>query len=314
MVLNETATAADDLSEEDRIGRQSASAKARPKIGKPDFLGFGLGLRAQHYDDILDGDPAIDWFEVISENYMIPGGKPLRTLDRIRERFPIVMHGVSLSIASTAPPDYDYLKGLKRLAERVEPKWISDHLCWTGVHGKNLHDLLPIPYTQESLDHVASRVNLVQDYLGRALTLENVSTYVQFADSEMTEWEFIAELSRRTGCWLLFDVNNVYVSAFNHGYDPYVFLEGIPADRVVQFHMAGHSHMGTHIIDTHDQPVCDDVWDLYAAALRRFGPVSTIIERDDNIPPLAELLVEMEQTRTMAREILGEAAIPPRHQ
>ncbi|GEP00692.1 MNIO family bufferin maturase [Methylobacterium haplocladii] len=306
MMLNEWTTVVDGEARsvsEDRPGR-------RPAAKKPDFLGFGLGLRAQHYTDILDGDPPIDWFEVISENYMIPGGRPLQILDRIRARYPVVMHGVSLSIASTAPPDYDYLKELKALAQRVEPKWISDHLCWTGVHGKNLHDLLPIPYTQESLDHVASRVHLVQDYLCRALTLENVSTYVQFSNSEMTEWEFISELSRRTGCWLLFDVNNVYVSAFNHGYDPYTFLEGIPQDRVVQFHMAGHSHMGTHIIDTHDQPVCDDVWDLYRAALKRFGPVSTIIERDDNIPPLAELLVEMEQTRSAAREILGDAAIP----
>ena len=212
---------------------------------KPDFLGFGLGLRAEHYQDILEGDAAVDWFEIISENYMVPGGQPLRILDRIRARYPVVMHGVSLSIASTAPADLDYLRGLKTLAARVEPKWISDHLCWTGVHGKNLHDLLPIPYTQESLDHVCSRIHLVQEYLGRALTLENVSTYVQFAGCEMTEWEFLSELTKRTGCWLLFDVNNVYVSAFNHGYDPYTFLAGIPADRVVQFHMAGHSHMGT---------------------------------------------------------------------
>ncbi|GLS45817.1 DUF692 domain-containing protein [Methylobacterium brachythecii] len=305
MMLNDLTTVPDG---EARSVSEHQTQKA--PAAKPDFLGFGLGLRAQHYADILDGDPPIDWFEVISENYMIPGGRPLQILDRIRARYPVVMHGVSLSIASTAPPDYDYLKSLKALAQRVEPKWISDHLCWTGVHGKNLHDLLPIAYTRESLDHVASRVHLVQDYLGRALTLENVSTYVQFSNSEMTEWEFIAELSKRTGCWLLFDVNNVYVSAFNHGYDPYVFLAGIPQDRVVQFHMAGHSHMGTHIIDTHDQPVCDDVWDLYRAALKRFGPVSTIIERDDNIPPLAELLVEMEQTRAVAREILGNAAIP----
>ena len=221
------------------------------------FLGFGLGLRPQHYEAILSGSPAIDWFEVISENYMVPGGKPLRMLDRIREGYPVVMHGVSLSIASTAPPNFEYLQALRDLARRVEPKWISDHLCWTGVHGKNLHDLLPIPYTQEALDHVVGRVQLVQEYLGRALVLENVSTYVQFNNSEMTEWEFLAELSRRSGCWLLFDVNNVYVSAFNHGYDPRTFLEGIPADRVVQFHLAGHDQMGTHIIDTHDHPVCE---------------------------------------------------------
>ena len=272
--------------------------------GKPPFLGFGLGLRSQHYLEILDGDPPVDWFEVISENFMVPGGQPLRILNRIRERYPVVMHGVSMSIASTAPPDFGYLKKLKELAAWVEPKWISDHLCWTGVHGKNLHDLLPIPYTRESLDHVVARVQLVQDYLQRALVLENVSTYVQFAGSEMTEWEFLAELSRRSGCWLLFDVNNVYVSAFNHGYDPYTFLDGIPADRVVQFHMAGHSHMGTHIIDTHDHPVCEDVWTLYRAALKRFGAVSTIIERDDTIPPLAELIVEVERLRRVARDIV----------
>ena len=292
----------------DRLAANSASTAvtlrkpALAETDKPPFLGFGLGLRSQHYLEILDGNPPVDWFEVISENFMVPGGQPLRILNRIRERYPVVMHGVSMSIASTAPPDLGYLKKLKQLAAWVEPKWISDHLCWTGVHGKNLHDLLPIPYTRESLDHVVARVQLVQDYLQRPLVLENVSTYVQFAGSEMTEWEFLAELSRRSGCWLLFDVNNVYVSAFNHGYDPYTFLDGIPADRVVQFHMAGHSHMGTHIIDTHDHPVCEDVWMLYRAALKRFGAVSTIIERDDNIPPLAELIVEVERLRAVAQD------------
>jgi uncharacterized protein (UPF0276 family) len=277
---------------------------------KPPFLGFGLGLRAQHYDEILNGHPPIDWFEVISENYMLPGGQPLRVLDRIRERYPVVMHGVSLSIASTAPPNFEYLQGLRDLAKRVEPKWISDHLCWTGVHGKNLHDLLPIPYTNEALDHVVSRVQLVQDFLGRAIVLENVSTYLQFNNSEMTEWEFLSELSRRSGCWLLFDVNNVYVSAFNHGYDPHTFLQGVPADRVVQFHMAGHSHMDTHIIDTHDQPVCEEVWDLYVAALKRFGHVSTMIERDDNIPPLDELIAEVVRTREIAAQVLPPLVRP----
>ena len=294
----------------DRLAANSANTEAPLRellsadTGKPPFLGFGLGLRSQHYLEILDGNPPVDWFEVISENFMVPGGQPLRMLNRIRERYPVVMHGVSMSIASTAPPDFGYLKKLKQLAAWVEPKWISDHLCWTGVHGKNLHDLLPIPYTRESLDHVVARVQLVQDYLQRPLVLENVSTYVQFAGSEMTEWEFLAELSRRSGCWLLFDVNNVYVSAFNHGYDPYTFLDGIPTDRVVQFHMAGHSHMGTHIIDTHDHPVCEDVWTLYRAALKRFGAVSTIIERDDNIPPLAELIVEVERLRAVAQDIV----------
>ncbi len=282
-----------------------AAARAETSVpsAKPPFLGFGLGLRAQHYDEILSSNPPIDWFEVISENYMLPGGQPLRILDQIRARYPVVMHGVSLSIASTAPPNFEYLSQLRDLARRVEPQWISDHLCWTGVHGKNLHDLLPFPYTREALDHVVNRVQLVQEYLGRTIVLENVSTYVRFNNSEMTEWEFLSELSHRSGCWLLFDVNNVYVSAFNHGYDPRTFLEGIPADRVVQFHMAGHSHMGTHIIDTHDHPVCEDVWELYAAALKRFGRVSTIIERDDHIPPLDEILVEVERTREIANSI-----------
>lgn len=289
-----------------QAGAESTEAGDRSKAAKPPFLGFGLGLRTQHYDEILNGNPPIDWFEVLSENYMLPGGQPLRMLDRIRERYPVVMHGVSLSIASTAPPNFEYLTSLKELAKHVQPKWVSDHLCWTGVHGKNLHDLLPIPYTRESLDHVVNRVQLVQDFLGREIVLENVSTYVQFANCEMTEWEFLSELSRRSGCWLLFDVNNVYVSAFNHGYDPYAFLNGIPVDRVVQFHMAGHTHMETHLIDTHDHPVCDEVWDLYEAALRRFGAVSTMIERDDNIPPLNDLIVEVRKTREIAARILPQ--------
>ena len=273
---------------------------------KPAPLGFGLGLRPQHYRDILDGDPAIDWFEFISENYMIPGGQPLRMLDQIAERYPLVQHGVSLSIASTAPFDEDYLDGLVALAKRVKPKWISDHLCWTGVHGVNLHDLLPIPYTREALDHVVSRIAHVQERLGRPLCLENVSTYVSFNESEMTEWDFISEMSRRTGCWLLFDVNNVFVSAYNHGYDAKAFLDGIPADRVVQFHLAGHSDMGTYIIDTHDAPVRQEVWDLFATALKRFGPVSTMIERDDNIPPLAELVDELRHAREIAEATLRQ--------
>jgi uncharacterized protein (UPF0276 family) len=277
-------------------------------VEKPRYLGFGLGLRPQHYDDILNGDPAVDWFEVISENYMIPGGQPLRILDQIRERYPVVMHGVSLSIASTAPLDQDYLAQLKALAERVEPRWISDHLCWTGVHGVNLHDLLPVPYTQEALDHIVDRVGQVQELLGRRLTLENVSSYITYSESEMTEWEFVSEVARRADCWLLFDVNNVYVSAFNHGFSTDDFLHGVPRDRVVQFHVAGHSHEGDHIVDTHDHPVCDGVWDFYREALSLFGPVSTMIERDDNIPPLDEVVNELEIARTIAREVHEETA------
>jgi uncharacterized protein (UPF0276 family) len=279
-----------------------------PNNAKPPYLGFGLGLRAQHYSDILDGNPPIDWFEVISENYMVPGGQPLRMLDKIRARYPIVMHGVSLSIASTAPFEEDYLKGLKALADRTEPKFVSDHLCWTGVHGVNLHDLLPFPYTREALDHVVARVQHVQDYLKRPIALENVSTYVQFGHSEMQEWEFIAEMTKRTGCWLVFDVNNVYVSAFNHDYDADQFIAGIPADRVVQVHLAGHEHNMTHIIDTHDALVCDAVWDLYRKSLKRFGPVSTIIERDDDIPPLADMVSELGRARVIADEMFPQLA------
>lgn len=288
----------------------AAKSKVRPDhalsdTDKPRYLGFGLGLRAQHYADILAGNPKIDWFEVISENYMVPGGQPLRILDQIRARYPIVMHGVSLSIASTAPFDADYLGGLKALADRTEPVFVSDHLCWTGVHGVNLHDLLPFPYTREALDHVVSRIQYVQDFLKRPVALENVSTYVQFRNSEMPEWEFIAEMAKRTGCWLVFDVNNVYVSAFNHDYDPYEFIAGIPADRVVQFHLAGHEHNMTHIIDTHDALVCDEVWTLYKAALNHFGRVSTIIERDDDIPPLPAMLEELGKARVLADEVFS---------
>lgn len=273
------------------------------KTTRPPFIGFGLGLRSEHYSEILDGDPPIDWFEVVSENFMVPGGRPLQILDQIKERYPVVMHGVSLSIASTQPLDMEYLDKLKRLARHVQPKWVSDHLCWTGVHGVNLHDLLPFPYTKEALDHIVERVNKVQDYLDHPLALENVSSYVSFKQSELSEWDFISELTKRTGCWLLLDVNNVFVSSFNHGFDALEFINGIPEDRVVQFHMAGHSDYETYIVDTHDAPVRDEVWELYKACQKRFGPVSTIIERDDNIPPLVDLLPEVEKIRTIAAEI-----------
>lgn len=291
-----------------RAAAQALPAKPDPSgssAARPRYLGFGLGLRSKHYADILDGDPPIDWFEAISENYMVPGGQPLKMLERIRARYPIVLHGVSMSIASTAPLNMEYLAELKALADRFEPEFVSDHLCWTGVHGVNLHDLLPIPYTREALDHVAARVQRVQETLKRPFVLENVSSYVQFTGSEMSEWAFLAELTRRTGCYLLLDINNVFVSAFNHEFDADAFLAGIPAGRVVQFHLAGHEHNMTHIIDTHDALVCDEVWDLYRAALKRFGPVSTLIERDDKIPPLGEMVAELDKARHVAAEVLG---------
>ncbi len=289
---------------------QPISRQHRDTLGsareRPSYLGFGLGLRSQHYSEILGGDPPVDWFEAISENYMVPGGQPLAMLERIRARYPIVLHGVSMSIASTAPLNVDYLEGLKSLADRFEPEFISDHLCWTGVHGVNLHDLLPIPYTREALEHVVSRIDQVQDILGRPLAIENVSSYVQYAHSEMTEWEFLAEMTKRTGCWLVLDVNNVFVSAFNHDFDARTFIDAIPRDCVVQFHLAGHEHNTTHIIDTHDALVPDEVWDLYRRAVKRFGAVSTIIERDDDIPPLADMIAELDLARRYATEILPE--------
>lgn len=271
-------------------------------IDKPPYLGFGLGLRTQHYADVLKTSPDVDWFEIISENYMIPGGQPLAILDRIRADYPMVMHGVSLSIGSTDPLDLDYLAALKTLAERVQPQWISDHLCWTGVDGLNLHDLLPLPYTEEAIEHVAGRIRQVQDFLGRRIAIENVSSYITYKHSVMAEWEFVSAIAEAADCWLLFDVNNIFVSGFNHDFDARAFIDGVPQQRVVQFHLAGHSHNGTHIIDTHDAPVIDEVWELYYAACRHFGPISTMIERDNNIPPLAELLTELDQARAIARK------------
>jgi len=271
-------------------------------------LGFGLGLRPRHYAAILKSKPRVDWFEALSENYMLPGGRPLHFLDRIRERYPVVLHGVSLSIGSADPLDRAYLAELKALAARIEPEWISDHLCWTGVSGRNLHDLMPLPYTEEALAHVARRVRAVQDHLGRRILLENVSSYVNYRDSAMTEWEFLAALAREADCDLLLDVNNIYVSAFNHGFDPIEFLDGVPAMRVRQIHLAGHDNCGDLIIDTHDAKVIGPVWELYAQALQRFGPVPTMIERDDKIPALGALVRELDRARAIAAETLQKKA------
>lgn len=271
------------------------------------MTGFGLGLRPQHFADILahagSPDRRVDWLEIISENYMIGGGRPLRHLTEIRAHYPMVMHGVSLSIGSTAPLDLDYLDALKALDRRLQPAWISDHLCWTGVAGINMHDLLPMPFTEEALAHVTARVQAVQEHLGRQILLENTSSYVTYVASAMPEWEFIAELARRSGCALLLDVNNVYVNAFNHDFDPLTFLDAIPAGIVRQIHLAGHENHGTHIIDTHDNDVVPAVWDLYAQTVARFGPVPTMIERDDHIPPLADLIMELDQARQVANGV-----------
>jgi uncharacterized protein len=270
--------------------------------------GYGLGLRTDHYRDFVERRPPVDWLEIISENYMVPGGQPLHWLDAIRRDYPIAMHGVSLSIGGSDPLDTAYLDGLKALRDRVQPAWISDHLCWTGVDHINLHDLLPLPYTEAALRHLTERVTRVQEFLGERILLENVSSYVAYAADEMSEWEFIAELARRADCHLLLDVNNVYVSSINHGFDARRFIDAMPASRVRQIHLAGHEDHGEFIIDTHDHPICDPVWDLFAYTVARLGPVPAMIERDDNIPPLDTLLAELDLARTIAADALAARA------
>lgn len=270
-------------------------------------LGYGLGLRSTYYQQILDQSPNVDWFEVVSENFLVQGGKALYYLDAIAERYPLVMHGVSLSIGGPHALDPDYLMQLKQLAERVKPAWISDHLCWSRGNAHQLHDLLPLPYTEESLYYVAGRVRQVQDVLQRPLVLENVSSYVRAASDELTEWEFLEALSRLSDCELLLDINNVYVSSRNHGFDPWTFIQGLPVQRIRQLHLAGHSDYGDYVIDTHDQPVSDPVWALYQRTLEHLGPVATLLERDDHFPPFDELLVELQKARE-----LGDVALARR--
>jgi uncharacterized protein (UPF0276 family) len=258
------------------------------RFGLPD-LGIGLGLRTAHYGHLLEHWPDVAWFEIISENYMQTAGRPLYFLDQIAERYPIVMHGVSMSIGSTDDLDMTYLAELKTLRDRTRARWVSDHLCWTGVAGRNTHDLLPMPYTEEALRHTAARVRQVQDFLGAPLLLENPSSYVEFAGSTMSEWEFLKRLADEANCGLLLDVNNIYVSAFNHGFDPADYLAGLPFDRVAQMHVAGHTHVGTHIVDTHIGPVIEPVWDLARDAYHRGPGTSLLLEWDAEIPAFDEV-------------------------
>jgi uncharacterized protein len=273
------------------------------------FIGYGLGLRTPYYEDILASKPEVDWFEIITENYLVPGGNPLRYLDKIRELYPMVMHGVSLSLGGTDPLDLVYLGQVKELAERVEPVWVSDHLCWTGVHGVNLHDLLPLPYTQETVNHVVSRIQQVQELLARPILIENVSSYLTFTHSEMTEWEFIVEIIKQSGAFILLDVNNVYVSSINHRFNALDFIHAMPKERVAQIHLAGHTSHENYLIDTHDAPVPKEVWELYKATIAHLGKVSTMIERDDNYPPFAELLSEMNYAKSLANRVVEEEAV-----
>ena len=278
------------------------------RLGLPD-LGFGVGLRAVHFDHILTHWPAVDWFEVISENYVDSRGRPRYVLDRIAERYPVVMHGVSLSIGSSDPLDFGYLGKLKALAKAIRPAWVSDHLCWTGVLGRNTHDLLPMPLDAAALRHVVARIRTVQDFLERPLVLENPSTYVTFTADTMAEWEFLTAMAEEADCGLLLDVNNVYVSSRNHGFDAEAYVGAVPAERIVQFHLAGHTDCGTHVVDTHDSEVIDRVWRLYRLAYGRTRGVSTLLEWDARIPPFPALHAEVLKAKAWARGE-EEAAMP----
>ncbi len=259
--------------------------------GLPD-LGIGVGLRTVHFPHVLQNQPDVDWFEILSENFMHTGGRPMWVLDQVSEAYPVALHGVSMGIGNTDPLNRAYLSELKRLAERTKARWVSDHLCWTGIVGRNVHDLLPMPYTEEALVHTTRRVRQVQEILERPLVVENPSSYVEFASSSMSEWEFLTRLSEDADCGLLLDVNNVYVSAFNHGFEAKAYIDALPSDRVVQYHVAGHTNKGTHIIDTHSDHALGEVWELYRRAWQRTGATATLYEWDDEIPEFDVLLAE----------------------
>ncbi|MCO4769398.1 MAG: DUF692 domain-containing protein [Deltaproteobacteria bacterium] len=266
------------------------------RFGLPD-LGLGVGLRVPHFSRVLEGPTRVDWFEVISENFMATEGRPMRVLEQVRRDYPVVLHGVSMSIGSTDPLDMDYLAALRRLADRIDVAWMGDHVCWTGVAGRNGHDLYPVPYTEESLAHVVERIKVVQGVLGRPLVLENPSTYLGFASDCMSEVEWIARMADESDCALLLDVNNVYVTCRNHGLDPMQYLRDVPWDRVVQNHLAGHTDHGTHCIDTHDDHVCDAVWELYGWVQKHTGGIATLLEWDGNIPDFDVLEDEVARCR-----------------
>lgn len=279
----------------------------RAKFGVPD-LGVGVGARAKHYPVILDARPAgVDWFEVISENFMVEGGRALSQLERLRSHSRVVNHGVSLGIGAARPLDRDYLRRLKALVDRLDPPWLTDHLCWTGVAGVDVHDLLPMPFTRDAIDYVAERIRIVQDFVGRPFGIENASSYMAFNASTMPEWEFLGELVHKADCGILLDCNNVYVSAQNHGFDANAYIDAVPADRVLQMHLAGHTNKGAYLLDTHSDHVCDAVWDLYRRAIARTGAVSTLIEWDEDIPEWSVLEAEAVLARKVRAEVLAGA-------
>ena len=268
-------------------------------------LGFGIGLRRCHYTKILDEQPPMDWFEVISENFMVEGGRPLQVLEGIRAHYPIAMHGVSLSIGSVDPLNVAYLKQLAATARRFEPAWISDHLCWTSFGGRNLHDLLPLPYTEEAIRHVAGRIRQVQQILGRTILIENVASYLEFTSSRLSEWAFLGAVADEADCAILLDINNIFVNAFNHGFDPILYINSVPVNRVIQFHLAGHRDHSSYLLDTHDQPIRSEVWTLYEYAVGRFGRLPTLIEWDDNIPEFEVLAATAAEARRRCEGVLG---------
>lgn len=275
------------------------------------YIGHGIGLRPKHYGQMLEGKPPVEWLEVISENFMARGGRPIAVLEKVRGDVPVVLHGVSLSIGSTDPLSKPYLANLKALVERIEPAWVSDHLSWGTRGGHYVHDLLPIPYTEETLEHVVARVGVVQDVLHRQILLENPSSYVAFRSSTINEWDFLSEVARRADCGILLDVNNIYVSARNHGFDPLRYLDAIPGDRIGQIHLAGHSDKGKYLLDTHDHPVTDPVWELYRETVRRFGRISTLIEWDDHIPELEVLVAESRRAAATETEVANVTGALP---
>jgi uncharacterized protein (UPF0276 family) len=281
-----------------------------PRPAEAPFLGVGVGLRTAHQLEELErgarGALRVDFFEAISENHLVPGGRPRRIALDVRAFAPVVLHGVSLNVGSTDPLDVAYLDALRALAERIEAPYVSDHLCWTGVRGRNLHDLLPLPHTEEALRHVAARIAAVQERLGRRIALENVSSYARFASDEMSEWEFLVAVAEAADCGILLDVNNVFVNAWNHGFDACAYLDAIPPERVFQVHLAGHSVNGPLLIDTHDHPIRDEVLALYERAVRRLGPVSTLVEWDDRLPSYDELEAEAGRVRAALERALGE--------
>ncbi len=259
--------------------------------------GCGVGLRSEHYEHVTRHWPKMDWFEVISENFMDSGGRPIHILEQVRHHYPVAVHGVSLSIGSIDPLNKEYLRKLKALVERIDPFVVSDHLCWTGVDGENLHDLLPLPFTGEALDHVCRRVEEVQDYLGRKILLENVSSYITYRHSVMPEWEFLTQVAKKSGCGILLDLNNVFVNAYNHRFESSDFLKGIPAELIGQIHLAGYSDMGSYYFDTHGAPVVQRVWDLYEDAMTRYGQISTLVEWDQHLPSFEKLSQEAERAK-----------------